>query len=121
MLEVEAVAEAVVDVAKVVVVNVDPPGKQEKDVHCGCDRQRTPTSVSGCQEAEEDREDEERALVFRQQRSGEAESRQREGPTFVRDHPAPCGPGTDAEDEREREVRVTGEQLAEHGGRQRYS
>ena len=71
------------------------------------------------EQTEKDRENEERALVLRQQRAGETERRQRECPTFVRDDPAAGRTYADAEHERERDIRVGREQLVEHGRSQR--
>jgi hypothetical protein len=64
MTVVEAVAEAVVDVAEMVDVNVDPPGEQEYDVDGGRDRERAPAPVSDDQQPDEHRENEKRPSFF---------------------------------------------------------
>ena len=95
-------AEPRLDVAQLVAVDIDAPGKQEQEIRGGRDGERTPARVGRDEQAEKDGENEEGALVFRQQRAGEAERRESEGPAFVRDHPAAGCPDADAEDERKR-------------------
>jgi hypothetical protein len=115
---VEAVGEAVVDALDVVDADVDLPRQEQHDIDRGGDCQRAPAFASRDEEPEKGREHEQRSLVLRQECGCEAERRDGEWPAFVRDQPAPGRGDTDGKDECERDVRVGGEQLIEHGRRQ---
>src|SRR2546423_1867255 len=75
---VEAVQEAVVDVGYVMNAHVDPPGHDHRDIDRGSHGEGTPPPPGNHEQREEDGQDDERSLVLRHERAGEAERCERE-------------------------------------------